>query len=246
MKIGSTVGVVLFGPPGPGDPRGLRFAQSGSVPTVRPGIVFNTRSSDTILDVEINTEYGRARVYHLPYDSSQTQYDTWHDISGVFDFTYSQMPGEIPVQYGGTSYSGYAKGDILVASAVTTLVKLPVGTNTQVLTADSAQSAGVKWSTPGASSIVIKQTEIDFGTTGVSEASFLISDPDVATDSRLIGTVAYEAPTSKDLDEVEMDGLDLKFAPGGGQFTLYARGMDGYVSDMFKINYLIGAPGGGA
>lgn len=86
----------------------------------------------------------------------------------------------------------------------------------------------------------IKQTEIDFGTTPVSEASFLITDADVSAGSQLIGSVAYEAPTGKDLDEMEMDTLDLKFAPGSGAFTLYARGLDGYIADKFRINYLVG------
>jgi hypothetical protein len=87
---------------------------------------------------------------------------------------------------------------------------------------------------------LLKQTEIDFGVVPVAEASFVITDAGVSTGSRLVGNVAYEVPTGKDLDELEMDGLDLKFAPGAGQFTLYARGMEGYVADKFKINYLIG------
>lgn len=37
------------------------------------------------------------------------------------------------------------KGDLLVASAADTLIRVAVGSNDQVLTADSAQSAGVKW-----------------------------------------------------------------------------------------------------
>lgn len=86
----------------------------------------------------------------------------------------------------------------------------------------------------------VKQVEIDFGSLPVSEASFLITDASVSPTSHIVGTVAYEAPTGKDLDELDMDGLDLKFGPGSGQFTLYVRGQDGYIADKFKINYVVG------
>lgn len=93
---------------------------------------------------------------------------------------------------------------------------------------------------PSAGGGSVKQVEIDFGAQPVAEASFVIADASVSPTSNLVGTVAYVAPTGKDLDEMEMDELDLKFGPGSGNFTLYARGRDGYVADKFKINYVVG------
>lgn len=47
-----------------------------------------------------------------------------------------------------------AKGDLLVGTANDTISKVGVGSNGQVLTADSTQTAGVKWATPSAGATV--------------------------------------------------------------------------------------------
>jgi hypothetical protein len=46
--------------------------------------------------------------------------------------------------YGGTGYTNYTKGDLLVGAG-NTIIKFPVGTDTYVLTANSSQTAGLAW-----------------------------------------------------------------------------------------------------
>lgn len=129
-----------------------------------------------------------------------------------------------------TQYSGLStsKQDTLVSA-----------TNIKTINGSSVLGAG---NLVVSGAVAITQTEVDFGSTPVSEALFTITEATATATSKIIGSVAYAAPTGKDLDELEMDSLELKFGPKGvGEFYIYARGMDGYVADKFKINYQIAA-----
>ena len=79
--------------------------------------------------------------------------------------------------YGGTGYTSYSKGDILVGAG-STFIKLNVGTDNFVLTADNTTATGVKWSSVAGLSITSVNgltASAQFFSTGVSGTGFNIS-----------------------------------------------------------------------
>jgi hypothetical protein len=66
--------------------------------------------------------------------------------------------GRIPSVEGGIQPTIFdAKGDLLTATANDTPARLAVGTNNQILVADSAEATGLKWATPAGSNLTIAQ-----------------------------------------------------------------------------------------
>jgi hypothetical protein len=62
--------------------------------------------------------------------------------------------GPLSSLYGGTGYTNYTKGDLLVGNS-STLSKFPVGTDSYVLTADSSASTGITWKAASASGTTV-------------------------------------------------------------------------------------------
>lgn len=86
------------------------------------------------------------------------------------------------------------------------------------------------------------QVEVDFGPVGKAVGHFTIIDAAVTSDMHIVAQIAYESPTSKDLDELDMDNVQILCKSNNGSLTLCITTADGsFLHDKFKINYTRGS-----
>lgn len=156
-----------------------------------------------------------------------------YDIRGANSKGGGHVQG---VEFGGTRLTSYTKGDILAASSSSVLGKVAVGTDNQVLTADSTQTSGVTWTTPVAvkaniASYIFEDfmggypngVTADEGT-GIGEnnwVSILGTNPDL-TIAGIAGTVLHPGVVSikNNTASTINQGLYLGDKPNPGNFGL--------------------------
>lgn len=93
-----------------------------------------------------------------------------------------------------------AKGDLIVATAADTPARLAVGTNGQILTADSTASTGVKWASPAGGGKVLQVVSATYSTETQSNSS-------TYANTGLTATITPSSTSSKVLVFISQTGV---------------------------------------
>lgn len=163
--------------------------------------------------------------------------------------------GSLAADRGGTGITSYAKGDLIAASAATTLTKLSVGTNGYVLSANSSTTTGLEWitntngtvtSVTGTSPVQVANgtttpvISVDAGTT--SAAGILQLTDGVASSSTTTAATPNGVKTAYDLAALALP------AAGGtitGQLLIDTTGsivFEGSSPDAFETTLAVANP----
>ena len=145
--------------------------------------------------------------------------------------------GRIPSVEGGIQPTLLTtKGDIIVATGNATLVRQGVGTNGQVLTADSTQADGVIWSTPATAQVPILTTTAagpDFST---SSTSYVDATGMTITRTPVSGTNKIEVKASFSIYCGANIAIDFKMLAGATASGLaYGRSAGTASYNIFNV-----------
>jgi len=124
------------------------------------------------------------------------------------------------------------KGDIYAATAASTPARLGVGTNGQVLTADSSAATGLKWESPAGGGKVL---QVVYGST----TTYTSTTSTTFVDTNLSATITPTSATSKVLVLVTQQSCGRETGTAGEQMRIkLLRGSTDIllISDIFAYN----------
>ena len=102
------------------------------------------------LEIDVSSTYTAQTASNVAFNPAASLGSTnvqsaLEEVSNECRDVDNMTAGALDVARGGTNIASYAKGDLIAASASTTLNKLTVGANGYILSADSTQTTGLQW-----------------------------------------------------------------------------------------------------
>ena len=153
--IGLTVGNALPSPSNSNSNYYVVVSEPGTgtspAPTVAlapPDLLLSTGSE--WLEIDVSSTYTAQTANNVAFSPAASLGSTnvqsaLEEVSNECRDADNITSGALDVDHGGTNITSYAKGDLLAATATTTLGKLAVGTNGYILSANSSETTGLEW-----------------------------------------------------------------------------------------------------
>lgn len=153
--IGLTVGNALPSPSNNNSNYYLVVSEPGTgtspAPTVAlapPDLLLSTGTE--WLEIDVSSTYTAQTANNVAFSPAASLGSTnvqsaLEEVSNECRNVDNMTGGVLDVARGGTNIASYAKGDLIAASASTTLDKLTVGANGYILSANSSEATGLEW-----------------------------------------------------------------------------------------------------
>ena len=147
----------------------------------------------------------------------------------------------VAANFGGTGVANSVTSTITLGGAFSMIGAFSfAGTLTGNTTVTFPQSGTLAVMGAGGATISY-QTTVNFGSTGVLNGSFTVTNAAVTTANLVNAQIAYIAPSGKTLDELEFDQFDIKCVANNGSVTMFmVPDSMGLVAGNFVVNYTVG------
>lgn len=127
---------------------GTGTAPAPTVALAPPDLLLSTGSA--WLEIDVSSTYTAQTASNIAFTPAANLGSTnvqaaLEEVSNECRDVDNMTGGVLDVARGGTNIASYAKGDLIAASASTTLNKLTVGANGYILSANSSETTGLEW-----------------------------------------------------------------------------------------------------